>query len=97
MSSASVIELESAFARDENLRAKLAEATTAEDVVRIAGDSGFSITLDDVSRARGELSEADLDAVAGGASVASLRSVASGSLTNSGGWCTYGCSMSFEE
>jgi predicted ribosomally synthesized peptide with nif11-like leader len=97
MSSASVIDLETAFARDESLRAKLAEAATAEDVVRIAGESGFTITLDDVSRARGELSEADLDAVAGGAASGNLRSVASGSLSNSGGWCTYGCSISFEE
>ena len=52
---------------DTSLQEKLKAAADAETVVVIAKETGFSISADDLTNAKSELSEKELEAVAGGA------------------------------
>ena len=51
---------------DTSLQDKLKAATNADAVVEIAKASGFVISADDVKKAQEEVSDADLEAAAGG-------------------------------
>ena len=51
---------------DPALKARLAAAATEQARLDIAKAEGYDLTRDDVQQIRGELSDADLDAVAGG-------------------------------
>ena len=51
---------------DTNLQDKLKAATNADAVVEIAKASGFVISADDVKKAQAEVSDAELEAAAGG-------------------------------
>jgi len=53
---------------DTNLQEKLKTAADANAVVAIAKESGFSISADDLKKAEAELSEEELEGVAGGES-----------------------------
>ena len=54
---------------DTGLQEKLKAAADVNAVVAIAKEAGFSISADDFTQAQSELSDADLDAVSGGAGV----------------------------
>ena len=51
---------------DTSLQEKLKAATDADAVVEIAKASGFVISADDVKKAQSEVSDAELEAAAGG-------------------------------
>ena len=51
---------------DTNLQEKLKAAADANAVAAIAKGAGFSISADDLKNAQSELSEEELDGVAGG-------------------------------
>ena len=51
---------------DTNLQEKLKAADDAEAVAEIAKEAGFSISVDDITQAQSELSDQDLEGVAGG-------------------------------
>ncbi len=51
---------------DEDFVAALADVTSVDDLVRIAGEHGVQVDPDDVVAAEGELSDAELDAASGG-------------------------------
>ena len=51
---------------DAVLQEKLKAATNADAVVEIAKASGFVISADDVKKAQSEVSDAELEAAAGG-------------------------------
>ena len=51
---------------DEELRKKLEGAATPEEWVGIAKDAGYDVSDDDVKRLRSEISDDDLEKVAGG-------------------------------
>ena len=51
---------------DDNLQAKLKAAADADAVLAIAKDAGFSISADDLKNAQSEVSEEELEGVAGG-------------------------------
>ena len=51
---------------DTSLQNKLKAATDADGVVEIAKASGFVISADDVTKAQEEVSDAELEAAAGG-------------------------------
>ena len=51
---------------DAGLQEKLKAAADAKAVAAIAKEAGFSISTDDLAKAQSELSEEDLDGVAGG-------------------------------
>ena len=51
---------------DTSLQNKLKAATDADGVVEIAKASGFVISADDVKKAQSEVSDAELEAAAGG-------------------------------
>ena len=51
---------------DITLQEKLNEATNADAVVEIAKASGFVISADEVKKAQSEVSDAELEAAAGG-------------------------------
>ena len=52
---------------DTTLQDKLKEAADVDTVVSIAEDAGFSISGDDLKNAQSELSDEELEGVAGGA------------------------------
>lgn len=57
--------------RDEELRRAVRSAATPEQVVRVLADAGLTVTVDDVvvtASPEPELSDAELDSVAGGTS-----------------------------
>ena len=54
---------------DTSLQEKLKAAADANAVAAIAKEAGFSISADDLTNAQSELSDVDLEGVAGGASV----------------------------
>ena len=59
------------LAGDDELRRLVRSATTPEQVVRVLADAGVTVALDDVlvtASADPELSDVELDAVAGGTS-----------------------------
>lgn len=68
MSEDAMAALRAAAQDDETLRTKLAAATSAEDVVRLAGEAGFDLVEDlpAAGASSGELSLEELDSVAGG-------------------------------
>ncbi|MDC0260940.1 Nif11-like leader peptide family natural product precursor [Synechococcus sp. AH-551-N17] len=51
---------------DTSLQEKLKAAADANAVAAIAMEAGFSISADDIKRAQSELSDEDLDEIAGG-------------------------------
>ena len=51
---------------DTSLQEKLKAAADANAVVAIAKEAGFSISADDLTKAQSELSEEELEGVAGG-------------------------------
>ena len=51
---------------DINLQEKLKAAADADAVLAIAKDAGFSISADDLKKAQSEISEEELEGVAGG-------------------------------
>ncbi len=51
---------------DQSIQEKLKEAKTADAVVSIAKEAGFSISADDLKKAQSEISEEELEGVAGG-------------------------------
>ena len=51
---------------DTSLQEKLKAASDADAVVAIAKEAGFSISADDLKKAQSELSDAELEAAAGG-------------------------------
>ena len=57
---------------DTSLQDKLKAATNADAVVEIAKASGFVISADDVKKAQAEVSDAELEAAAGGLGTAFL-------------------------
>ena len=52
---------------DTSLQEKLKAAADSDAVAAIAKEAGFSISADDLSKAQSELSEEELEGVAGGA------------------------------
>ena len=52
---------------DTSLQEKLKAASDADAVVSIAKEEGFSISVDDLKNAQSELSDEELEGVAGGA------------------------------
>ena len=52
---------------DTSLQEKLKAAADANAVAAIAKEAGFSISADDLTKAKSELSEKELEAMAGGA------------------------------
>ena len=51
---------------DTSLQEKLKAAGDSDAVLAIAKDAGFSISADDLTKAQSELSDEDLDEIAGG-------------------------------
>ena len=51
---------------DSSLQEKLKASADANAVAAIAKDAGFSISADDLTKAQSELSEEELEGVAGG-------------------------------
>ena len=51
---------------DTSLQEKLKSATNADVVVEIAKAAGFSISIDDWSKAQSDIEDAELEAAAGG-------------------------------
>ena len=51
---------------DTSLQEKLKAAADADAVAEIAKEAGFSISVDDITQAQSELSDQDLEGVAGG-------------------------------
>ncbi len=51
---------------DTSLQEKLKAAADSDAVVSIAKESGFSISADDLTKAQSELSDQELEGVAGG-------------------------------
>jgi predicted ribosomally synthesized peptide with nif11-like leader len=51
---------------DTSLQEKLKGASDANDVTAIAKEAGFSISADDINKAQSELSDGELEGVAGG-------------------------------
>ena len=51
---------------DTNLQEKLKAASDADAVLAIAKDAGFSISADDLKNAQSEISDEELEGVAGG-------------------------------
>lgn len=58
--------LRAASADNEQLRSALADATMDEDLVRIANEYGVTITIEDLQPSSRDLSDAELEGVAGG-------------------------------
>ena len=54
---------------DTSLQEKLKAAADNDAVLAIAKDAGFSISADDLTKAQSELSEEEMEAVAGGAAI----------------------------
>jgi predicted ribosomally synthesized peptide with nif11-like leader len=51
---------------DTNLQEKLKAAADANDVAAIAKEAGFSVSADDINKAQSEISDEQLEVVAGG-------------------------------
>ena len=54
---------------DTSLQEKLKAASDADAVVAIAKEAGFSISADDLKKAQSEISEEELEGVAGGQNI----------------------------
>ena len=57
---------------DTSLQEKLKAASDADAVVSIAKEEGFSISVDDLKNAQSELSDEELEGVAGGANCGAM-------------------------
>ena len=69
---------------DRSLQGALHDAliqAAPDVVVEIAKKKGFEVTADDLTAARGELSDAELEAVAGGASLSASQRISTASLS----------------
>ena len=66
MSVESAREMMQRVASDEDFRRKLDAAVTSEERSRIVKDAGYDVSDDDVKRLRSEISDDDLEKVAGG-------------------------------
>ena len=66
MSVESAREMMQRVASDEDFRRKLDAAATPEERSRIVKDAGYDVSDDDVKRLRSEISDEDLEKVAGG-------------------------------
>ena len=77
---------------DTNLQEKLKAAADSDAVLAIATEAGFSVSDDDLNNAQSELSEEELEAVAGGGCVTSMRYIASiiGRLIDNKAACNFG-------
>ena len=51
---------------DQSIQEKLKAAADSDAVLAIAKDAGFSISVDDLTKAQSELSEKELEGAAGG-------------------------------
>ena len=60
---------------DASLQEKLKAAANADAVTAIAKEAGFSISADDLKNAQSELSDEELEGVAGGADRPHMKSV----------------------
>ena len=60
---------------DTSLQEKLKAASDADAVVSLAKEAGFSISADDLKNAQSEISEEELENVAGGACTSRLFSL----------------------
>ena len=60
---------------DTTLQEKLKAAADADAVVAIAKESGFSISADDLTKAQSEISDEELEGVAGGGCAGKLSKV----------------------
>ena len=58
---------------DTSLQEKLKAASDADAVVSIAKEEGFSISVDDLKNAQSELSDEELEGVAGGEATGDYR------------------------
>ena len=58
---------------DTSLQEKLKVAADGNAVVAIAKEAGFSISADDITKAQSEISEKELEGVAGGCQVNSAQ------------------------
>ncbi|WP_080502879.1 Nif11-like leader peptide family natural product precursor [Prochlorococcus marinus] len=67
---------------DTSLQEKLKAAADSDAVLVIAKDAGFSISADDLKNAQSEISEEELESVAGGAGVTEAT-------IDAGGGCTF--------
>ena len=68
---------------DTSLQEKLKSAADSDAVLAIAKDAGFSISADDLKNAQSEISEEELEGVAGG-----LKGTGGGSTFVCEGWDT---------
>ena len=71
---------------DTSLQEKLKAAADANAVASIAKEAGFSISADDLTKAQSEISEEELENVAGGVGGGGWNGVAGG--RNCGAWYT---------
>ena len=71
---------------DTSLQEKLRTAADSDEVLAIAKEDGFSFSAEDLKNANIELSEEELESVAGGTNTYFCTA-------GKGGWCTYpkGC------
>ena len=60
---------------DTSLQEKLKGASDANSIASIAKEAGFSISADDLTKARSELSDEELEGVAGGGKAATWNGV----------------------
>ena len=67
---------------DTSLQEKLKEAADSDAVVPIAKEAGFMISADDLAKAKSELSDEELEGVAGG----------QWSVPHGASWCGWWCS-----
>ena len=74
---------------DTNLQEKMKAADDAEAVAEIAKEAGFSISVDDITQAQFELSDQELEGVAGGVDFLGDSSVGGGCKT--GNWQNLAC------
>ena len=71
---------------DTSLQEKLKAASDADAVVSLAKEAGFSISADDLKNAQSELTDEELEGVAGGA-FTNTWIQGKGKFTNTICWC----------
>ena len=72
---------------DTSLQEKLKAAADADAVAAIAKEAGFSISPDDLKNAQSELSDEELEGVAGGLGAMSRLFGVFGGMHKAGGYC----------
>ncbi|EAU74594.1 Nif11-like leader peptide family natural product precursor [Synechococcus sp. RS9916] len=73
---------------DTSLQEKLKAAADADAVTAIANEAGFSISANDLTKLQSELSDEELEGVAGGGKTGLRGRGCWGTWTNGGwGWC----------